>query len=85
MFLMEVTPAVTVPVNVRVRVGEPDPEFVGAGYLERMAIMCQRLRDDGLYDMAWALGVVREPVGFEEPREPVNWSRFKSDLRRAFG
>ena len=68
-FLMEVTPAVTVPVNVRTRVGEPDTEFIGAGYLERMAIMCERLRDDGLYDMAWAVGVVREPVGFVEPRE----------------
>lgn len=84
-FLMEVTPAVTVPINVRTRVGQPDPAFVGVGYLQRMAIMCERLRGDGLYDMAWALGVVREPVGFSEPSESVNWDRFKSDLRRAFG
>lgn len=50
-----------------------------------MAIMCERLRDDGLYDMAWALGILRTPVGFVEPRESVNWDRFKNDLRLAFG
>ena len=84
-FLMEVTPAVTTPVSVRTRVGEPDPEFIGAGYLDRMAIMCERLRDDRLYDMVWALGVIREPVGFVVPRESVNWDQFKSDLRWSFG
>lgn len=84
-FLMEVTPAVTGPVGVRTRVGDPDPEFIGASYLDRMAIMCERLREDGLYDMTWALGVVRDPVGFIEPRASVNWDRFRSDLHEAFG
>lgn len=84
-FLMEVTPDVARPVGVTTRVGTPDPEFVGATYLDRMAIMCERLRDDGLYDMAWALGIVRNPVGFVEPRETVGWDRFKHDLRLAFG
>lgn len=47
--------------------------------------MCERLREDGLYDMTWALGVVRDPVGFIEPRASVNWDRFRSDLHEAFG
>ncbi|SHI55005.1 Restriction endonuclease XhoI [Tessaracoccus bendigoensis DSM 12906] len=84
-FLMEVTPEVTRPVGVTSRVGTPDPVFNQATYLDRMAIMCERLRDDGLYDMAWALGILRTPVGFVEPRESVNWDRFKNDLRLAFG
>ena len=83
-FLMEVTPEVKRPVAIRTRVGKADSEFDGVGYLRRMALMCERVRDDGLYDMAWALGVVRDPVGFEEPLESVNWDRFKSDLRWAF-
>lgn len=83
-FLMEVTPEVTRPVAVQSRVGTPDPVFNGATYLDRMAIMCERLRNDGLYDMSWALGVTRDPLGFVEPRETVNWDRFRSDLRRAF-
>lgn len=83
-FLMEVTPDVQRPVDVRIRVGTPDAEFVGATYLERMAIMCERLRDDGLYDLAWALGVTRDPLGFVEPRHSVGWNRFKADLHAAF-
>ena len=46
--------------------------------------MCERLREDGLYDMTWALGVVRSPVGFVEPRQSVGWDRFTQDLRTAF-
>ncbi len=83
-FLMEVTPEVTRTVGVQSKVGSPDPIFNGATYLDRMAIMCERLRDDGLYDMSWALGVMRDPVGYLEPRITVNWDRFKSDLRGAF-
>lgn len=82
-FLMEVTPAVQSPVGISSGIGHPDPIFEDASYLERMAIMCERLRDDGLYDLAWALGVVRDPVGLVEPRASVNWDRFKSDLRQA--
>ena len=48
-----------------------------------MAIMCERLREDGLYDMAWALGVTRNPTGFLEPRVTVGRNRFTMDLRRA--
>lgn len=83
-FLMEVTPAVQVPVEVTTQVGHPDPAFEQASYLQRMALMCQRLRDDGLYHMAWALGVKRNPIGFVEPLETVNWDRFKADLRNSF-
>ena len=84
-YLMEVTPEVQKPVAVRTKAGTPDPEFEGASYLDRVGIMCERLRDDGLYDMSWALGVTSDPVGFVEPRKSVNWDRFKTDLRRAFG
>lgn len=82
-FLMEVTPAVSIPVGATVAIGSPDPQFVGASYLERMAIMCERLRTDGLYDMTWAVGVTRNPVGFVEPRPSVGWDEFKADLWRA--
>lgn len=83
-FLMEVTPAVTVPVGVNVRVGTPDPAFKGASYLKRMGLLCERLRDDAVYDMAWALGVTRTPPDFIEPLPSVGWDRFKADLAEAF-
>ncbi|EEJ54786.1 PaeR7I family type II restriction endonuclease [Mobiluncus mulieris] len=83
-FLMEVTPAVLNPVGTSTKVGTLDPIFESTCYLERMAIMCERLRNDGLYGMAWALGVVRNPIGIVEPRPSVNWDRFKADLRQAF-
>lgn len=84
-FLMEDTPAVRTPVAVKSHVGTPDPVFQGASYMDRMAVMCERLRDDGLYDMAWAIGVVRNPIGFVEPLATVGWERFKYDLLSAFG
>lgn len=83
-FLMEMTPAVTVPVEVRTAIGQPDPEFWGTSYLERMAILCERMRADCLYDMVWAIGVTRGPVGFVEPRESVGWDRFAQDLWQTF-
>lgn len=83
-FLMEVTPAVQVPVGVAVSAGSPDEEFVGASYLERMAIMCERLRDEGLYDLTWAVGVKRDPTDFVEPRASVGWDVFSRDLAQIF-
>ena len=81
-FLMEITPEAQKPVGVRTRIGVSDPAFRGASYLDRMAIMCERLRDDGLYDMTWVLGVTGSPIGFLEPRAAVGWDRFTMDLRR---
>ena len=49
-----------------------------------MAIMCERMRDSGLYHLVWAVGVIREPVGFMEPSASVGWDRFASDLRGGF-
>jgi restriction endonuclease XhoI-like protein len=83
-YLMEVTPAVQYPVNLMRTFGNPDPVFDQASYLDRMAIMCERLRDSGLYHLVWAVGVIREPVGFMEPSAGVNWDRFASDLRSGF-
>jgi hypothetical protein len=85
-YLMEVTPAVEYPVNVKRMhaFGNPDPIFGQASYLERMAIMCERVRDTGLYHLVWAVGVIREPVGFMEPSPSVGWDRFAADLRRGF-
>lgn len=80
---MEITPEAQKPVGARTRIGVPDPAFRGAGCVDRMAIMCERLREDGLYDMAWALGVTRNPTGFLEPRVTVGRNRFTMDLRRA--
>jgi hypothetical protein len=46
------------------RSGRPDPIFQGASYLDRVAIMCERMRYSGLYHLVWALGITRSPVGF---------------------
>jgi hypothetical protein len=83
-YLMEVTPAVTYPVDLVRAFGNPDPIFDQASYLDRMAIMCHRLRDSGLYHLTWAVGVVRQPVSFMEPNPSVGWDRFAADLRSGF-
>jgi len=83
-YLMEVTPAVQYPVGNGHPYGTPDPIFDQASYLDRMAIMCERIRDSGLYHLVWAVGVIREPVGFIEPSPNVGWDRFATDLRNGF-
>lgn len=83
-FLMEVTPAVTYPVGNGNPYGNPDSIFDQTSYLQRMAIMCERLRDTGLYHLVWAVGVIREPIGFMEPSANVGWDRFAADLRSGF-
>lgn len=83
-FLMEATPAVLSPVGNGHPYGQPDPIFDQTSYLERMAVMCERLRDSGLYHLVWAVGVIREPIGFMEPSVRVGWDRFAADLRSGF-
>lgn len=82
-FMMEATPAVQRGVRARVTVGQPDPVFENATYLDRMTIMCERLRDDHVYDMAWALAINRDPSRFYEPLPTVGWDRFAADLEEA--
>jgi len=72
------------PVGARAAAGTPDPIFTGASYMDRMAIMCERLREEGLFHMAWAVGVHEEPFSWFEPRPTVNWERFSADLRGGF-
>ena len=83
-YLMEVTSAVKRPIDVGHPFGKPDPIFDQASYLDRMAIMCERMRDSGLYHLVWAVGVIRAPIGFMEPSANVSWDRFASDLRDGF-
>ncbi|MGV1004975.1 MAG: hypothetical protein ACOYEV_09470 [Candidatus Nanopelagicales bacterium] len=73
------------PLNVPMAVGSTDPEFVGASYLDRMAIMLDRIRAQGLYHLVWAVGVVEEPFSWFEPRSSVGWDRFASDLHALTG
>lgn len=79
-FLMEMTPAVMSPVRTSVATGKVDADFLIATYFERMTIMCRRIRESGLYDMTWAIGVQRHPLGFLELDPGVGWMRFKADL-----
>lgn len=65
-----------------VGVGNPDPVFDGTSYLDRMDIMCERMRDAGLYNLVWAVGVVEDPFSWFEPRTSVGWDAFADRLRR---
>lgn len=70
------------PVGVANVVGTPDPVFQGASYMQRMAIMCRRMRDDGLFDLAWAVAVHEDPFSWFEPDPEVGWDRFRADMGR---
>lgn len=83
-FVMGINTESTRPIGVGIPLGSPDPIFKGASYLQRTAIMCKRMRDTGLYHLAWAVGVTEEPFSWEEPDEEVGWVRFAADLRQAF-
>jgi len=83
-YVIEVTPSVRRPVSTGRPVGDPDIIFHGASYLDRVAIMCERMRESGLYHLVWVVGVMRDPLGFAEPSAAVGWDRFVSDLRAGF-
>lgn len=44
------------------------------------AIMCNRMRDIGLYHSVWTAGVTRDPLAFTEPTPALGWDRFGADL-----
>jgi hypothetical protein len=79
-FIMEVTPEVTKPVKAKVGAGRVDPVFDGASYLDRVAIMCERIRERGLYDLTWAAGVKKNPTELLEPAASVGWAVLKDAL-----
>lgn len=79
-FIMGANDASLTPVGIGYPWGNPDQIFNGASYMDRMAIMLERMRDDGLYHLAWAVGVREYPFAWFEPRDAVNWERFETDL-----
>lgn len=83
-FVIPITKATTKRVTPRKSYGTPDEVFKKATYLQRTAIMCNRLRDTGLYHLTWAIAVHEDPFGWEEPDVEVGWERFAHDLREAF-
>jgi Restriction endonuclease XhoI len=83
-YLLEVTLAVMKPVGMGKPFGNPDIIFSGATYFDRVAIMCDRMREAGLYHLVWVIGVNRDPIGFIEPSPAVGWDRFATDLRNGF-
>ena len=83
-FVMAATEASTRPVKAQRAIGSVDPVFVDASYMQRKAIMCQRLREEGLYHRAWAVGVHEDPFSWFEPLPAVGWEQFACDIHDAF-
>lgn len=83
-FIMGITPKSTAPVKASTRVGTVDPVFQDASYLDRAAIMCERMRETGLFNLVWAIGVHDETLEYREPRPSVGWNRFSTDLAALF-
>jgi Restriction endonuclease XhoI len=83
-FIMGITPESTNPVGASTRIGTLDPVFEGASYLDRAAIMCERMRETGLFDLVWMIGVDERTTESQEPRPAVGWRRFEEDLAKLF-
>jgi hypothetical protein len=84
-YLLEVTPKTSKSVDIGRPHGNPDIIFRGASYVDRVAIMCERMRDSGLYHLVWFIGIIRNPdISFFEPSPEVGWDRFRSDLLAGF-
>lgn len=73
-----------VPRIPNVAAGAMDREFLGASYLERAAIMCERMLQTGLYHLVWMVGVQEKPFAWVEPRAAVGWAAFSKGLRDIF-
>lgn len=53
----------------------------GDSSLSAAVTTSQRMRDSGLYDLVWVVGITRDPLGFSEPADALSWARFAADLR----
>lgn len=84
-FIMGITPKSTTPVKAKTQIGTLDPIFADASYLERAAIMCERMRETGLFDLVWMVGADEQSGEHWEPRSSVGWTRFELDLAKLFG
>ena len=80
-FVMAATEASTRPVKAQRAIGSVDPVFVDASYMQSKAIICQRLREEGLYHLAWAVGVHEDPFSWFEPQWAGNSSHVTSMTR----
>jgi Restriction endonuclease XhoI len=67
-----------------VPIGKMDKEFLGASYVERAGIMCERMWRVGLYHLAWMVAVREEPFQWVEPRAAVGWNAFSKGLHGMF-
>lgn len=84
-FVMGVTDESTAPrTTQQVAVGSVDKVFQDASYLDRAAIMCERMRETGLYHLTWAVGIQEEPFGWTEPLASVGWDAFSAGLHGMF-
>ncbi|MFF3317587.1 PaeR7I family type II restriction endonuclease [Streptomyces sp. NPDC003035] len=84
-FVMGVTEESLAPKKLPgVLAGKPDEAFEGASYLHRAAIMCERMRETGLYHLTWAVGVQEKPFEWQEPMPSVGWDVFAKGLRDMF-
>ncbi|MGW2514461.1 PaeR7I family type II restriction endonuclease [Streptomyces scopuliridis] len=84
-FVMGVTEDSTTPrKTLDVAAGKVDKAFDEASYLERAAIMCDRMRETGLYHLTWAIGIRDDPFGWVEPLPAVGWAPFSQGLRDVF-
>jgi hypothetical protein len=84
-FVMGVTDQSVAPRTTQaVAAGSVDTIFQGASYLERAAIMCERIRETGLYHLTWAVGIREDPFSWMEPRPSVGWEVFSRGLHGMF-
>ncbi len=83
-FIMGENEESTRAVGAVASMGRPDPAFARASYLDRMVIMCKRMRESGLFHFVWAVAVKEEPFSWREPDPEVGWRRFADGLRKAF-
>ncbi len=63
-----------------------DPAFANASYIDRIAILAQRLVAASLYDAAWVIATTKpESTGqvamWSSPHEDVSWVAFSASLR----
>ena len=83
--LLEMTPEVRQQIDPDRPYGNQDTAFLGTSHLDRVVLMCDRLRHSGLFNLVWLAGVAADPPEFSVISSTINWDSFAAGLEFSEG
>lgn len=78
--LLEMTPDVQRQIGPDRIDGNPETAFQETSYLDRVVLMCDRMRLSGLFNLVWSVGVAPGQPELKELSSTTNWDSFAKGL-----